>query len=66
MTISAEVVNVGVMPHLRGITPRGVLQHLKILYGPSFTSDALWGVIAIGHHLSVVIIKIEVKTPDPS
>ena len=39
MAISAAVVNVGVMPHLRGITPTGVLEHLKMLFGPSFTSE---------------------------
>ena len=37
-----------------GITPTGVLQHLKILSGPSFTTG-LWcmPVIAVGQHLSV-------------
>ena len=39
MAISAAVVNVGVMPHLRGITPTGVLEHLKMLFGFSFTSE---------------------------
>ena len=39
MAISAAVVNVGVMPHLRGITPTGILQHLKMMFGPSLTSE---------------------------
>ena len=38
-TFSAAVINVGVMPDIRGIMPPGVLQHLKILFGSSFTSE---------------------------
>ena len=54
MAISARVVKVGVMPQLRGITPTGVLQHLKMLFGPSISPN--WGVIVVGQHLLVVII----------
>ena len=65
MAISAAVVNVGIMPHLRCITPTGILQQLKTLFGPSFTYE-------FGCNrrrstpLSSYYIVIEDKTPDAS
>ena len=54
----------GFMPHLRGIRPTGVLLHLKLVSGPSFTSE-----LGCNHCSSTPLStsnKIEVKTPDPS
>ena len=58
MAISATVVKVGVMPCRQGITPTGVLQHLKSCLDP--VSRPNWGIIAVGQHL-LVVLKYKLK-----
>ena len=65
MAISAALVNVGVLPHLRGITPTGVLQHLKMLFGPSFTSELWCTVVPVmnGHPRDQAKVSVHCRWP---
>ena len=57
----------GVMHHLRtGHNAHGCFGTFDNVVWSQLVSRPNWSVITVGQHLLVVLVSIEVKTPDPS